>query len=571
MQVSQKRWPRVTRRTLLERSGRFIGAGAFGLPLLLEACSTPTPSALTATGGTASAGRGAGLPTYVPFQGPPADLPGDARGLDPGYFKFPKDLVQSVATPPGDGGTVTAITMIPFTPPRPVDQNAAWQAVNRALNVTLQIDQVPPSDYKAKLNTLIAASDLPDFIYNWNEANPLGVIPGLPDFLKSTCADLTPYLSGDGVKDYPNLAHYSSYSWRSALSDGKIYAIPIARPPVDAVMVYRADMFEKAGVPIDKAPANADDFKRRLQAVTRPDESQYGIAAGRFGLVPGGAFLAVFHVPNNWRLDPSGRLIKDFESEEYGAAVGFARDLWQIGVWHPHTPIYGAGANVVDDFVSGRAAVYPNVWGGYVQYWDLAAVRNPDARIYPMHPFASDGDKPQYMAGSGNYGLTYIRQQSSQERLKMLLGIANFFASPFGSTEWLLNYFGAQNADFTFNSEGAPTLTDQGRTELNVEWRYITSPSYALFSAYRSQEFATVSHAAEQAMLAALEPDPTLGLYSPTAAGKGVVIQGPFMAGVSDIVQGRRPLSDLDSLVSDWRNGGGDKMRAEFQEALQRA
>lgn len=252
MQVSHKIWPRVTRRTVLERGSRFIGAGALGLPMILDACSPAAPQftpptsstrAQIATVGAASGGRGAGLPTYVPFQGPPADLPGDARGLDPAYFNFPKQLVQSVARPPGDGGTVTAITMIPFTPPRPMDQNAAWQAVNRALNVTLQIDQVPPSDYKAKLNTLIAASDLPDFIYNWNEANPLGVIPGLPDFLKSTCADLTPYLSGDGVKEYPNLAHYSTYAWRSALSDGKIYAIPIARAPVDAVMVYRADMF----------------------------------------------------------------------------------------------------------------------------------------------------------------------------------------------------------------------------------------------------------------------------------------------------------------------------------------
>jgi putative aldouronate transport system substrate-binding protein len=140
----------------------------------------------------------------------------------------------------------------------------------------------------------------------------------------------------------------------------------------------------------------------------------------------------------------------------------------------------------------------------------------------------------------------------------MLLRIANFFAAPFGSSEWLLNYFGARDVDYTYNSEGAPVLTDQGRTELTAVWRYITSPAYALFSAYRSQEFATVSHAAEAAMLAAIEPDPTQGFYSPTAATHGALAKDTFTVGVSDIVQGRRPIGDLDSLAdAAWPPIGG--------------
>ena len=38
--------------------------------------------------------------------------------------------------------------------------------------------------------------------------------------------------------------------------------------------------------------------------------------------------------------------------------------------------------------------------------------------------------------------------------------------------------------------------------------------------------------------------------------------------GVADIVVGRGQLSDLDNLVKDWRSNGGDKSRAEYQEAL---
>ena len=38
--------------------------------------------------------------------------------------------------------------------------------------------------------------------------------------------------------------------------------------------------------------------------------------------------------------------------------------------------------------------------------------------------------------------------------------------------------------------------------------------------------------------------------------------------GVSDIVVGRSQLSDLDGLVKDWRQNGGDKSRSEYQDAL---
>ena len=569
---------RLDRRTFVTRAG-LIGASLLGVSLI-EACGPGSPSAPAAAptaaggaakpaaGGTASSGKVA-LPTYVPFQGPKPDLPGNEQGLDPAFFKFPTDLTQSVTTPPGDGSTVNAITYLTLAPPPPMEQNAAWQAVNKALNATLQMEQVTGPDYPAKINTVIAGNDLPDFIYNPTTNVPWGVITGLPAFLQSKCQDLTPFLSGDAIKDYPNLAHYTNYTWRSGVVGNKIYAIPVARPPIGTVMMYRPDLLEQVGIQIDKAPKNADDWKRILQAVNRPDQNQYGIAAGQtsfFAMTPNSAFTSIFRVPNNWKLDASGKLIKDIETEEFKAAVGFARDLWQMGIWHPNTPTYGGVIN--DDFEAGRFAFLPGVWGQYVQLWDIAAAKFPTARLYPMHPFAADGGKPYYQAGSGQFGVTYIKQQSSPDRIKMLLRIANYFASPFGSTEWLLNYFGVKDVDFKFNAEGAPVLTDQGRSELTAVWRYVSSPAYALFSANRSQEFAQVSYAAEQAMIAVMDVDPTLGLYSATAAAQSQLAQDTFMSGVSDIVQGRRQIGDLDGLVSDWRTKVGDKIRGEFQDAI---
>jgi putative aldouronate transport system substrate-binding protein len=61
--------------------------------------------------------------------------------------------------------------------------------------------------------------------------------------------------------------------------------------------------------------------------------------------------------------------------------------------------------------------------------------------------------------------------------------------------------------------------------------------------------------------------DASLGLYSVTQASKGVALIQPFGDGITDIVTARRPLSDLDGLIKDWRSGGGDASRAEYEKA----
>jgi putative aldouronate transport system substrate-binding protein len=549
-------------------------AASAGVPLLLAACAPAAPrTAPTAvSGGAAPAASfgGVKLPTYLPFQGSAKpDLPGTASGVDAAYFKFPTELAKSVRQTPGDGSQVSAIVVLTYAAPTPMEQNAAWQAVNKALGVTLKLQMVPSADYAAAVNTVLAGSDLPDFIYNATTTQPLGVIPALPQFARSKCADLTDYLSGDAIKDYPNLANFSTYTWRSGVVDGRIYAIPSARAPVGTTIAYRRDLFDKAGIQMDKAPKDADEFKRILTALTRPQENQWGIAtAGNsvFGLNTGSAFLGIFRTPNNWKLDAGGKLIKDYETEEFKAAVGFARDLWAAGLYHPNTPTYGGSGNT--DYVGGRFAVQIGVWGQFIQNWALLAATNPNGRTAPMHPFAHDGGAPTYLAGNGNFGVTFIKQQPSPERVKMLLRIADHFAAPFGTQEWLLNYFGVKDIDFTFDADGKPVSTDQGRSELTATWRYISSPPYALFDTSRSQEFATLTHAAETAMIDAIQFDPTLGLYSAAAFNQGILAQTTLYAGFSDIVQGRRPLSDFDGLVAEWRAKAGDKMRAEYTEAL---
>ena len=63
----------------------------------------------------------------------------------------------------------------------------------------------------------------------------------------------------------------------------------------------------------------------------------------------------------------------------------------------------------------------------------------------------------------------------------------------------------------------------------------------------------------------------TNGLYSPTAASAGVTLAQKVDDGVSEIIRGLRPVSDLNQLVTDWLNAGGEKTRSEYQQALDAA
>jgi hypothetical protein len=48
-------------------------------------------------------------------------------------------------------------------------------------------------------------------------------------------------------------------------------------------------------------------------------------------------------------------------------------------------------------------------------------------------------------------------------------------------------------------------------------------------------------------------------------------LMDPLGSGIGEIVTGRSPLSSLDAVLKDWRAGGGDQIRTEYQKAYEDA
>src|SRR5215468_9712057 len=116
---------RLSRRGLL-RATAGVAVAAVGIQLL-AACA---PAASPAGGGAASAPSSSSkvkLPSYIALANlTNADLPGSPDGLiEPGYLKYPANVIKSVPQPPSKGGQVNAITVSLSPAPTPLDQNPA--------------------------------------------------------------------------------------------------------------------------------------------------------------------------------------------------------------------------------------------------------------------------------------------------------------------------------------------------------------------------------------------------------------------------------------------------------------
>lgn len=548
----------INRRALF-RMGAGVGLGLAAAPLL-AACGD---------GGTtakAEAKSASLLPdTVVRNIGLKPDLAGTAAGVPQGFFSYPAKPLRATKGTPLKGAKPISATMETFSPPPPSrGRNAAWQEIEKLLGGEVNITAVPADDYGTKFSTMVASDSLPDlFMYP-----EVGGVDNKSGFLQATCADLTPYLAGDKVKDYPNLAAMPKGAWQAAIFGGKLYGIPIARTGTGGAGVYRHDLFEEVGVTSLDQITGLDRFVEVCKELTRPKKDQYAIIAGATTMLAMSA-----GAPYYWRLDEqAGKFTCDLETPEFRKAVETARLLYKAGCFYPGTlQMSGAQkAQYTDMFKNGKGAyVYdgmPTYLAPGVGY--IAAMGAIDKK-YDPRPFVPVGKGAVAWMDNVKLENTHVKKASG-DRVKQVLALADFAASPFGSQEYTLINYGVEGKDFTRDAKGNPALTKQGTQDVTVPWKFMASAVPAIFSADSEQGVRHV-HDAFTKMIPMMEQDPTLQYSSPTWDSKGSGSLYTFKSdALKDIISGRKPMSAYDQLVKDYLAKGGEQARGEFEEAFQK-
>jgi putative aldouronate transport system substrate-binding protein len=539
-------------------------------PTAVVSAKPAAPAPTAAAAGVAGSAPGAAvvvggvrLPTYAPFTGAKPDSPGSADGMiDNGYKAYPATRPKSVQSTPGDGSDINIMTYSGGAVPAAMDQNAGWQEVNRQVGSTLKVNITPFADYFAtKLPVTIAGGELPDLFF-------IIADPGItlvPEFFNARVADLTPFLSGDSVKDYPNLAAIPTRSWKTTVYDAKIYGVPVPLRPYFWWFWVHQELLDQAGL---KQPTTADELKQQLVKFTQPQQGVWGqgVEAGpiyAYGLWMG-LFTSIFGAPNNWAVDSSGKFTATFETDQYKAATSYVKDLYAAGIFHPDS----SGYNTISARDAFQARKFAYRYDGLEMYgWRQPPVQlTPAPNIQLVKPFGANGGAGSYWYGRPNFGYVVMPKTLSQDRIKMLLRVLNYLAAPFGTEEDLLLRFGVKGSEWTEDSPAGPVFTDKGKADF-MPWRNIVAPAPVAYLPVVAQEFPNLLQDWEKQLAAVGVEDASVGLVSRTYAQKGATANRTLGDGLNDIVTGRRPFSDYDGLVKDWLDNVGTTAKTEYQQA----
>ena len=543
-----------SRRTLLAGTGGtalLLGTGG------LSACS----SGPKGPGNTATANSSVALPTYVAYTGLKPDLPGTKEGVDPAFRNFPKDNPKSVPEVPGKGETLTAMANIYYAVPPGPDRNSYWAGLNERMGIDLKLQMVSNADYIQKFATTIAGNELPDLLQTPNGSPP--PVPNLPQLLDKRFTNLTEHLSGDAIKEYPNLANVPTRTWKSSIYNGGIYGIPIPRGAIGSYHFIRQDLFEAAGV--SPEPKSYEELVETTKALTDPKKRRWA-----FSLVnqPRQLLGRMNDEPNVWR-EEGGKLTHMYETEQYAQTITDLIEMWKSGVMHPDS--FNPAQPFKQLFNAGTVAInaadgYP----GWTQYI-LDNAGNPDFKLGLMPAYTRDsGELAKWNLGSGIFSITMVKKQDDPEKIKLILRMLNWLAAPFGTEEYLYRLYGEEGVDHEIDGQGNPVLTKTGTANAVLPIRYLADSPFTIYQPGRPQD-ADTQHKYQSKEIPTGISNPTMGLFSNTAASKNATADKSFNDGVNDVIQGRRPPGDLKTLVSTWKTAVGDAMRKEYEEQLQAA
>ncbi|WP_026553930.1 sugar ABC transporter substrate-binding protein [Arthrobacter sp. 35W] len=536
-----------SRRNFLGLAGLSVGAVAFG-------------SALTGCGSGAKSSGGAAasseltLPTFKEFTGITADYAGNAQGLEAGYINMPKPVVSVTGKPLTGPVTVLSETFETMAPA--MTDNPYWQRLNTALGGTfdMQIVEDIGDGYPAKFATILASDTLPDLMW----IPPNQGIPNVGPMLEAKFQDLTPYLSGDAVLEYPNLAALKPDSWRTAVVNGKIWGAPIPSTPFGQVMVGSKNTWASVGGLNAK---NADEFMEKAKELTRPNEKKYALEP---------AYINMLHMitewlgaPNGWAVNEDRTLTHLYERDEYVAGIEYAAKLFAAGVFYPDVAVTDVKSKVVNGTIAAAVTAGPRDLKGYRRL-------DPTHETEILVPFSFDGKvKPTYDMGYGTVGYTAFKK-TDEKRIKEQLALINYLSAPFGTAEYLQKNFGEEGKDFTFDDKGNPILTEDGLKNLpgvTSALNIMASPESVLFNPGFPEDTKYINET-EKKLLEFAWRNPTNGTYSDTNAKVGPKIQKPVRDKTIDIITGRANISEFADVLKRWKSEGGDKMREEYQAAL---
>lgn len=497
------------------------------------------------------------LPSFVEYTGVEADLEGTPGLIRPGFLKYPSDRPKATDRKPGKGSTFTGMANIYYPLPPGPDKSRYWQGLNERLGSTLEMIMVPNAEYNQKLATVIAGGDLPDFVQLTRGGD---APPNLPQLLEAKFADLTEFLSGDAIKEYPNLANIPERAWKACVYNGGIYGVPVPRDAVGGMPFVRADILKAHDLSLE--PADFAEFEEIARTVTNPKQNRWAFALPDY---PQSIVRTMLGAPNVWR-NEGGTLTHVNESEADRQVLEIQARWWKEGLLHPDA--FSDTVPFKEWFNAGTVVIAYDGYQGWTQYIQ-DNVHNPEFELDLMTIPGYDGGLGRIALGGSTFlnGLTAFKQ-AGKERLREQLRIADWLAAPFGTEEYYFRLYGEEGVHHKVDKNGDPRYTPLGLSETVIPIRYIAEGPSVIYQPGRPDDV-RIQHEYESTVVPEGIPNPVLGLYSNTEATDGPTLDGKLTDLRNEVIRGRKTMRDWTEGLKEWRKGGYDQIRKEYQEQIQ--
>jgi putative aldouronate transport system substrate-binding protein len=382
--------------------------------------------------------------------------------------------------------------------------------------------------------------------------------------------DLTPYVTGDAVKEFPNIATFPEVVWNNVMFKGKIYGVPKPIQLNGNTPFYRGDWAQKLNI---QTPKNADEVHNLLVSFSKNDPDGNGQGdtwgMGQFGDWSNQLIFPMFGVPYNWRLNDDGTMVYQIETPEYKQAIEFLRKLWDDGGFHPDSASMNF-TQAQEAFIGGKTGLHMEGFGSFFGRTGLESrvkTTTPTADLVGLLQPGHDGGKGVTYNTIGSFGITAIPVTVGNDdaKIKELLHILDYLASPFGTEEQFFLANGLEGVHHTME-DGVPILTEQGRADIG-DLVYTMGPLPYFFYPGVPEHAEEAQRLATQAMQQGIN-DPTWGLYSAANVAKGSELNQLVRDRTGSLVTGREPLTGLDDFIAQWRSRGGDEIRREYEQAV---
>ncbi|MFC8880272.1 extracellular solute-binding protein, partial [Streptomyces ardesiacus] len=542
-------------RSFLASPAVATAAVAGGLPLL-SACGGSDGGSRDGT----TSGKDAKkiLPAYVASNVVTPDIPsknGSAVGFT-GKLDL-AGLKTSVPEKLGKGGEVTV--MSPFWGSPPKEDNAYYRAMNDLIGVDVVWQNQDGNTYDQKLGAVLASSEVPDVVVvpGWNMTGKI------PSAIIGKFADLGPYLSGDAVKEYPNLAAIPTDAWQRSLFGGKLRGLPMPSSYVPAIVpFYRQDIFEKEGYEV---PRSCDEFMALAKEATNARAKRWACLDMKWTAFNAFGVLSGNEKSLGWN-EVDDKLVYRIETDEYLEALEWTRKLFAAGVVHPDAKL--GKSNAADPgpkFAAGEFLIYNQDMS---QWWSRTAeqaVQNPEFKIWGMDLFGHDGGAPTLWAQNPASIFAFVNKKASEAVIRDVLAVANVTAAPYGTKEYMATNYGVEGTHYTVK-DGVPTKTDQGNIDVMNAYVMVASPAATI--AHPDFPAVAKGQVEWQQRMGAVTKKPAFYGMQITEPARWTNLSNDFEQLEDDVVRGRKKIGDVQQAVSDWKSKGGDKLRDWYRKIL---